>query len=146
MWGNFLSNYKHFSCQSSCLLLLLEYCKNHYRKENISVDGSKQDRDILFWIHLRDLAKRIYITLGVHEFLNIHIFNWYKAFYSASSSIFWHTSWFHHSSSMASWSFTHGVFLKTDSYVFINTWNNEFYIPLLLRQKNQDTRYDIDYN
>ena len=27
-----------------------------------------------------------------------------------------------------------GVFLKTDSYVFINTWNTEFYIPLLLRQ------------
>ena len=38
----------------------------------------------------RDLAKRIYITLGVYEFLNIHIFNWYKALYSASSSSFWH--------------------------------------------------------
>ena len=29
----------------------------------------------------RDLAKRIYITLGVYEFLNTHIFNWYKALY-----------------------------------------------------------------
>ena len=38
----------------------------------------------------RDLAKRIYITLGVYEFLNIHIFNWYKALYSASSSTFRH--------------------------------------------------------
>ena len=34
------------------------------------------------------MAKRIYITLGVYEFLNIHIFNWYKALYSASSSTF----------------------------------------------------------
>ena len=29
-------------------LLLLEVCKNHYRKEKISVDGSKQGRDTLF--------------------------------------------------------------------------------------------------
>ena len=83
----FTWSYKHFSCQSSCFLLLLEVCKNHYSKEN-SVDSSKQGRDTLFWIHLRDLAKRIYITLGVYEFLNIHIFNWYKALYSASSITF----------------------------------------------------------
>ena len=38
----------------------------------------------------RDLAKRIYIALGVYEFLNIHIFNWYKALYSAYSSTFQH--------------------------------------------------------
>ena len=54
MWGTFLSNYKYFSCQSSCLLLLLEVCKNHYRKENISVGGSEQQRDALFKIHLRE--------------------------------------------------------------------------------------------
>ena len=42
----FPSNHKHFSCQSS-LLLLLEVCKNHYRKEN-SVVGSEQCRDTLF--------------------------------------------------------------------------------------------------
>ena len=48
MWGTFLSNYKHFSCESSCLLLLLEVCKNHYRKENISVDGNKEGRDTFF--------------------------------------------------------------------------------------------------
>ena len=54
MWGTFLSNYKYFSCQSSCLLLLLEVCKNHYRKENISVGGSEQRRDALFWINLRE--------------------------------------------------------------------------------------------
>ena len=29
-------------------LLLLEVCKNHYRKENISVGGSKPGRDTLF--------------------------------------------------------------------------------------------------
>ena len=38
----------------------------------------------------RDLAKRIYITLGVYEFLNTHIFNWYKALYQAPSSTFRH--------------------------------------------------------
>ena len=52
MWGSFLSNYKFFSCQSNCLLLL-EVCKNHYKKENISVGGSDQHRDALFWIDLR---------------------------------------------------------------------------------------------
>ena len=53
VWGTFLSNYKYFSCQSSCLLLLLEVCKNHYRKENISVGGSEKRGDALVWIHLR---------------------------------------------------------------------------------------------
>ena len=52
MWGTFLSNYKHFSCQSSCLLLLLTVGKNHYRKESISVRGIEQFRDALFLIHL----------------------------------------------------------------------------------------------
>ena len=54
MWGIFLSNYKSFSCQSNCLLLLLEVFKNHYRKGNISVGGSEQWRDALFWINLRE--------------------------------------------------------------------------------------------
>ena len=44
----FLLNYKYFSCQSSCLLLLLEVYKDHYKKENISVGGSEQSRDVLF--------------------------------------------------------------------------------------------------
>ena len=57
MWGTFLSNYKHFSCQSSCLLLLLEVCKNRYRKENINADGSKQNRDTLFLIYLKETCK-----------------------------------------------------------------------------------------
>ena len=30
----------------------------------------------------KDLAKRIYTTLGVYEFLNIHIFKWYKALFT----------------------------------------------------------------
>ena len=54
MWGTFLSNYKYFNCQSSCLLLLLEVCKNHYSKESISVGGSEQRRGALLWIHLRE--------------------------------------------------------------------------------------------
>ena len=41
-------NYKYLSCQSSCHLLLLEVCKNHYKKENIRVGGSEQRRDALF--------------------------------------------------------------------------------------------------
>ena len=53
MSGTFLSNYKYFRSQSSWLLLLLEVCKNHYKKENISVGRSDQRRDELFWIHFR---------------------------------------------------------------------------------------------
>ena len=48
MWGTFLANYKYFSCQSSCPLLLLEVCKNLYKKENTSVGGIDQGRDALF--------------------------------------------------------------------------------------------------
>ena len=51
MWETFTSNYKHFSCQTSCLLLLLEVCKNHYKKEKTSVGGSEQRTDR---IHLRE--------------------------------------------------------------------------------------------
>ena len=54
MWGTFQSNSKYFSCQSSCVLLLLEVCKNDYRKEKISVGGSDQRRDALFKINLRE--------------------------------------------------------------------------------------------
>ena len=54
MRGIFLSNYRYFSCQSSGNLLLLEVCKNHYRKEKMSVGGSEQRRDALFKIHLRE--------------------------------------------------------------------------------------------
>ena len=51
---------------SSWYLPLLEVCKIHYRKENISVDGSKQGRCTLFLnLFKKDLAKRICITLGV---------------------------------------------------------------------------------
>ena len=59
----------------AAFLLLLEVCKNHYRKENTSVSGSTQRRDALFLNSFkRDLAKRIYITLSFTEFLNIHFF------------------------------------------------------------------------
>ena len=50
----FVSNYKCFSCQSSCLLLLLEVFKNHYRTENISVGGSEQQSNSIFKINLRE--------------------------------------------------------------------------------------------
>ena len=54
VWGTVLSNYKYSSCQSSCLLLLLEVFQNYYRKENISIGGSEQRRDAIFWINLRE--------------------------------------------------------------------------------------------
>ena len=37
-----------------------------------------------------DLTKLICVDLGKSEFLNINIFNWYKALYSACSGIFPH--------------------------------------------------------
>ena len=73
MWGVFLSNYKYFSCQSSCLFLLLEVCKNHYRKESISVGGSEQQRDALFKIHWREtwleLFRLLYMSLSFSTFI-----------------------------------------------------------------------------
>ena len=61
MWGTFLSNYKYFSCQSSWLLLLLEVCKNHCKKENISVRSFEQCGNALFWIHLRETWLNIFM-------------------------------------------------------------------------------------
>ena len=47
MLGTFQSIYKYLSCQ-------LEVCKNHYRKENISVGGSEQCKDALFRLQFRE--------------------------------------------------------------------------------------------
>ena len=65
MWRTFLSNYKYFCCQSSCLLLLLEVFKNHYKKENISVGSSEQRRESFFWIHLKETWLNIIVLLLV---------------------------------------------------------------------------------
>ena len=65
MWGTFLSNYKYFNCQSSCLLLLLEVCKNHYKKENISVGSIEQRGEAFFWIHLKETWLNILVLLLV---------------------------------------------------------------------------------
>ena len=75
MWGTFLSNYKYFSCQSSCLLLLLEVCKNHYRKENLSIGGIEQRRDAIFWIHLRETRLKVFILLQVYLSFPTFIFS-----------------------------------------------------------------------
>ena len=70
MWGTFLSNYKYFSCQASCLFLLLDVCKNHYKRENIDVGCSEQRRDSLFWIHLRKTWVNIFmLPLAALNFL-----------------------------------------------------------------------------
>ena len=44
----------NISAINQAVLLLLKVCKNHYRQENISVGSSKQRKDALFWIHLRE--------------------------------------------------------------------------------------------
>ena len=75
MWGTFLSNYKYFSCQSSCLLLLLEVCKNHYKKENISVGSGEQRREAFFWIHLKETCLNIFILLLVALNFSTFIFS-----------------------------------------------------------------------
>ena len=53
MWETFLLSYKYFGCQSCCLFLLPEVCENHFKEENISIGGSEQRRDELFWINFR---------------------------------------------------------------------------------------------
>ena len=97
----------------------------------------------------KDLLQRIYITLDVCEFLQIHLFNWcsyflkihvFKALYSASSI----TSRYLNFIRAVRWalrSFPYAVFVNKDCYVVINTWNTEFYIPLLLRENK--SRYKI---
>ena len=80
-----------------------------------------------------DLTKLISVGFGKSEFLNINIFNCYKALYSACNSIVWHP-YFIKPTRMILCSFKHGAFVKAGRYVFINTWNTEFYTPLLPRQ------------
>ena len=72
--GTFLSNYKSFSGQSSCLLLLLEVRKNHYKKENIGVGGSMRRRDALFWIHSRETWLKLFGLLLVAMGFSIFMF------------------------------------------------------------------------
>ena len=75
MRGTFLSNYKYFRCQSSCLLLLLELCKNHYEKENISVSGSGKLREALFLIHFKEIWLNIFVLLLVALNFSTFIFS-----------------------------------------------------------------------
>ena len=133
MWGTFLWNYKHFSCETSCLLLLLEVCKNHYRKQDIGVDGSKQGRYTLFWINLKETWLNLFILLWVTMSSSTFIFSTgIKLFIRHPVVLFGSLILSEQFNSFVQ--LPHGVFLKTDSCVFINTWNTEFYIPLLLRQ------------
>ena len=64
----------------------------------------------------------------------------YKDLFSECNSIFRHLD-FISAFQMIPCNFRHSVFLKAGSYVFINTWNTEFYVPLLLRQNK--SRYKI---
>ena len=67
-------------------LLLLEVCKNNYRKKtHYCWQQQARQRWTFLTSFKTDLAK-----LGVSQLLNIHIFNQYKALYLASSSTFQH--------------------------------------------------------
>ena len=140
MWGTFLSNYKYFSCQSSCLWLLLEVCKNHYKKESISVGGSEQRREALFWIHIKETWLNIFALLLVALNFSTFIFSiGIKLFIRhlvVLSGILILLEQFDDFVQLP-----HGVFLKTGSYVFINTWNTKFYIQILLTQNK--SRYKV---
>ena len=58
-----------------------------------------------------DLAKLICADFGNSEFLNIHIFNWYKALYLACSTIIRHLD-FIRAIGITSCSFQHGTFVR----------------------------------
>ena len=138
MRRTFLSNYKN---KSSGLLLLLDVWKNHYKKENMSqVSSSKQGRDALFWIHLRETWLDLYGLLSIVLSFSTLIFSiGINLFIRHPGVLFWIlilSEQFHGFLSSPS-----GVFLKTGSYVFINTWNTEFYIKLSLRRNK--SRYKI---
>ena len=140
MWGTFLSNNKYFSCQPSCLLLLLEVCKNHYKKEINSVGGSEQRRGALFWIRLRETWLNLFRLLLVALIFSTFIFSiGIKLFIGHPVVLFSILILLEKFDDLCS--FPHGVFLKTGNYVFIYTWNTEFYIPLSLRQNK--SRYKI---
>ena len=63
------------SYKSSCLLLLLEVCKNHYKKENISVGSSEQQREAFFWIYLKEMWLNIFVLLLVALNFSTFIFS-----------------------------------------------------------------------
>ena len=75
MWGFFLSSHKWFSCQSSWLVSLLELRKSHFRKENISVGGSEQGGNALFWIHLRRTSVNLFVLILVALSFSTFIFS-----------------------------------------------------------------------
>ena len=56
-------SYQIINTSAANQVALLEYCRNHYRKENINVDGIKQDRDTLFWINLKQIWLNVFILL-----------------------------------------------------------------------------------
>ena len=54
--------------QAVIVLLILfcyykKFAKFHYRKEKISVAGSEQRRDALFWIHLKETWLNVFTLL-----------------------------------------------------------------------------------
>ena len=57
------------------------------------------------------LVKLICADFGKSDFLNVHIFNWYKALYSACSSIFPHLD-FVRGIVIISCSFHHSTFVR----------------------------------
>ena len=90
------------------LFCLFEDCKIIMKKENsfTNVEIKKRDLNSL----KTDLAKHICVNFGKSEFLNMHIFNWYKDFYSACSNICRYLD-FIKAIGITSCSFQHGAFV-----------------------------------
>ena len=104
----------------SSLLLLLEVWKNHYKKENTGVGGSKQRRDTFFWIRLRETFLTLFGLLLVAMSFSIFIFSiGIKLFIGHPVVLFGILILLEELSDFVQlppW-----YILKTDSYVFINT-------------------------
>ena len=133
MWGTFLLNYKNFSCQSCCFLLLLKGWKNHYRKENrhycmLAVVNNAE----MHFFEFTYLLYYIYFTLSITEFPKTYISICIKLFIRHPVLLFGIlilSEQFDGLVQLPPW-----CTVKERDYVFINTSNTELYIPLLLRQ------------
>ena len=121
-------------------MLSLQVFKNHYKKI-ISVGSSKQRREAFFWIHFKKTWLDIILILLVALHFQIFIFLLViKLFIWRPVLLFGILISLEQLNNFV-WSFRHVVFLNTRSYVFINTWNTEFYIQLLHRENK--SRYKI---
>ena len=140
MCGTFLSNYKYFSCQASCLFFIIRCLQKHYIKENINVGCSEQRRDSLFWIDLRETWVNIFmLLLAALNFLTFIFSTGIKLFIRHSVVFFGNLillKEFNDFVQLPPWCILKDRQLCRHRYL-----KYEFYISLLLRQNK--SRYKI---